>query len=134
MFHLITGLIIYFYFLILMTGSASNLTLNLVLHHDKLKNLNRVVLRGALVEVSGIQMLFHWIGLKSWSRNMYNTTLYVHYLLRYQGGGAESTPAPPTYIRQQKANQDRVKWHGDHKSPDEVTCLFLNQVFTLYII
>ena len=46
-----------------MTGSASNLTLKLVLHHDELKNVNHVVL-GALVEVSGIQILFHWTGLK----------------------------------------------------------------------
>ena len=61
-----SGLIIYFYFyfLILMTGSASNLTLMLVLHHDEHKNVNHVVIRGALVEVSGIQILFHWIGLK----------------------------------------------------------------------
>ena len=48
-------LIIYFYFLILMTVSASNLTLKLVLHHDELKNVNHVF----LVEVSEIQILFH---------------------------------------------------------------------------
>ena len=47
-----------------MTGSASNLTLKLVLHHDELKNVNHIVLFGALVDVSGIQILFHWIGLK----------------------------------------------------------------------
>ena len=35
-----------------MTGSASNLTLNLVMHHDELKNVNNVVLRGVLVEDS----------------------------------------------------------------------------------
>ena len=40
-----------------MTGSASNLTFNLVLHHDKLKTMNQVLLRGALVEVSRIQIL-----------------------------------------------------------------------------
>ena len=47
-----------------MTGSASNLTLKLVLHHDELKNVNHVVLCGALVEVSRIQILFHWTRLK----------------------------------------------------------------------
>ena len=31
-----------------MTGSASNLTLKLVLHHDELKNMNHAVLRGGL--------------------------------------------------------------------------------------
>ena len=44
LFYLIPRLIIYFYFLILMTGCASNLTVKLVLHHDKLKNVNHVVL------------------------------------------------------------------------------------------
>ena len=48
-----------------MTGRrALNLTLKLVLHHEDLKNVNHVVLRGALVEVSGFQILFHCIGLK----------------------------------------------------------------------
>ena len=69
-----------------MTGSASNLTLKLVMHHNELKNVNYVVLRGALVEVSN-HILLDWIGSKSWSRNMLSTTLYVHYLLGYQGGG-----------------------------------------------
>ena len=54
-FYLIPRLIIYFYFLILITGSDSNLTL--VLQHNELKNVNYVVLRGALVEVSVIQIL-----------------------------------------------------------------------------
>ena len=36
----------------------------LVLHHYELKNVNYVVLRGALVEVSGIQISLYWIGLK----------------------------------------------------------------------
>jgi hypothetical protein len=39
---------------------------------------------------------------------MCNTTLYVPYLLRYQGGGP-NPPPPPIYIRQKTANQDRVK-------------------------
>ena len=47
-----------------MTESASNLTFKLVMQHDELKNVNHVVLHGALVEVSGTQILFHWIGLK----------------------------------------------------------------------
>ena len=40
-------------------GKTGSLTLKLVLHLDELKNVNHVVLRGALVEVSGIQILFH---------------------------------------------------------------------------
>ena len=47
-----------------MTGSASNLTFKLVLHHDELKNVNYAVLCVAIVEVSGIQILFHWTGIK----------------------------------------------------------------------
>ena len=74
-----------------MTGRASKLTLKLGLHHNELKNVSHVVLRGALVEVSGIKILFHWIGPKSWSRNMWNTTLYVHYLLRYKGAADSVT-------------------------------------------
>ena len=91
-----------------MTGSASNLTLKLVLHHDELKNVNHVVL-GALVEVSGIQILFHWTGLKKLVQKACVTKpekpKIVHYLLRYQGRGEVA----PAYIRQKKANQDRVK-------------------------
>ena len=66
LFYFIPRLIIHLYFLILMTGSASNLTLKLVLHHDELKNVNHLVLLGTLVEVSGIQILFHWTRLKKW--------------------------------------------------------------------
>ena len=47
-----------------MTGSASNLTLKLVMRHDELKNVNHGVLLGALAEVSGTNILFLWIGLK----------------------------------------------------------------------
>ena len=57
LFHLILINYLFILIIILMTGSA--LTLKLVLHHDELKNVNHVVLRGALVEVSGIQILFH---------------------------------------------------------------------------
>ena len=53
-----------FYFLILITGSASNLIFRLVLRHAELKNVNHGVHRGALVEVSGTQTIYHWIGLK----------------------------------------------------------------------
>ena len=55
LFYLIPGSIIYFNFLILMTGSTSNLTLKLVLHHEELKNVNHAVLRGALVEALHLQ-------------------------------------------------------------------------------
>ena len=57
LFHLILINYLFILIIILMTGSA--LTLKLVLQHDELKNVNHVVLRGALVEVSGIQILFH---------------------------------------------------------------------------
>ena len=44
-----------------MTGSASNVALKLVMHHNKREN---VVLIDKLVEASGTQLFFHWIGLK----------------------------------------------------------------------
>ena len=70
-----------------MTGSASNLT---VLRHDELKNVNH----GVLVEGSGTQILFHWTGLRNICPETCdsNTTLYVNYLMRYQGG---ICPPPP---------------------------------------
>ena len=56
--YLIPKLIIYFYFLILMTGSASNLTLKLVVLHDELESVKHGVLHDTLVEVSGTQVHF----------------------------------------------------------------------------
>ena len=47
-----------------MTGSALNLTLKLVVLHVELENMKHEVLRDALVEALGTQILFHWIGLK----------------------------------------------------------------------
>ena len=47
-----------------MTGSALNVALKLVVLHVELKSVKHGVLRDALVEVSGTQILFHWIGLK----------------------------------------------------------------------
>ena len=40
------------------------LALKLVICHGELENVNHGVLRDALVEVSGAQILLHWIGLK----------------------------------------------------------------------
>ena len=59
--YLFPKLDIYFYFLILMTGSASNMTLKLVVLHDELESVKHGVLRDALVEVSGTQVHFRSI-------------------------------------------------------------------------
>ena len=48
-----------------MTGSASDLALKFVMLHVELENVKHGVLRGALVEVSETQILFHWVGLKN---------------------------------------------------------------------
>ena len=69
-----------------MTRSASNMTLKLVLLHDELKNVNHVVLCGSLVK-SKFKSYSIGPGSKSWSRNMFNKTLYLN-------------NPPPTYIRQ----------------------------------
>ena len=63
-FYLIHRLIICLYFLFLKPGSSLNLALKSVIRHDKLDNMKHGVLRDTLVEVSGIQILFRWIGLK----------------------------------------------------------------------
>ena len=39
------------------------------------------------------------LGSKNWSIILYNTTLFVHYLPKYQGGGGIQAPPPPRYIR-----------------------------------
>ena len=62
-----------------MTGSALNLAVTLVMHHDEL--VQHGVLRDARVEVWGTQILFHSIML-------WKTTWYMHYLPKYQGEGA----------------------------------------------
>ena len=72
--------------------------------HDKLKNVNHGVLLDVLVEVSGTQFLFHWIGCKNLAYIWRYTSLYMHYLLRYQGG----VKAPPPYIKPEQPNKDRV--------------------------
>ena len=56
LFHLILINYLFILIIILMTGSA--LTLKLVLHHDELKNVNHVVLRGALVEQTSPTLVF----------------------------------------------------------------------------
>ena len=40
-----------------------------------------------LVDFSGTKFLLDWA-----QKLVYNTTLYVHYLLRYQGGGGVTQP------------------------------------------
>ena len=61
---MVPRLIICLYFKFLMTGSALNLALQLVVLRVELESVKHGVLRDALVEVSGTQNLFHWIGLK----------------------------------------------------------------------
>ena len=85
-----------------MTGGASNLTLRLVMSRNKLENVSLGVRIDNLVEDSIILPL-DWAQ-KSWFRNMCNTALYVHYLLRYMGRGAESAP-PPSNLYQKKISQ-----------------------------
>ena len=80
LFFLVPRLIICLYFWFLMTGSALNLALKLVVLHVELENVKHGVLRDALVEVSETQILFHWIGLKSWTINLWISTLFVHYI------------------------------------------------------
>ena len=53
-----------------MTGSALNLALKLVVLHGEFESVKDGFLRDALVEVSGTQILFHWIGLKKLSYKM----------------------------------------------------------------
>ena len=77
-----------------MTGSALNLALKLVVLHVELQNMEHGVLRDALAKVSETQILFYWIGLKKLAYNMWITTLFVHYIPRYQGGGL---PPPNLY-------------------------------------
>ena len=53
-------------------------------------------------------------GSKSWPRNICNTTLYVHCLLRYQGGG-ESGPPPSPILGKKKAKIGlRCQSHCSH--------------------
>ena len=67
LFNLIPRLIICFF---LMSGSALNFSLKLVVRQYKLENVNHGVLRDALVEVSETQTLYHYIGLKSCLTNV----------------------------------------------------------------
>ena len=90
-----------------MTGKATNLALKLVVRHYELENVNHGVLIDILVEVLGAQILFHWIRLKK-SINMFNNLVYALCSVILKGRGIKA-PLPPTYIRQNKANRDRVK-------------------------
>ena len=86
-----------------MTGSALILALKSVVRHDELENVKRGILRDAIVEVSGTQILFHWIGLKKWTCELQPCLCIISwdYILRYQGGGGGRKSLPPqTYIRQ----------------------------------
>ena len=79
-----------------MTGSASNLTLKLLLHHDELKNVNHVVARGALVEVSN-PITMHWAQKVSPETCVTQPCMCIISWDTRGGGG------------QKKANQDSVK-------------------------
>ena len=80
----------------MMTGLAIHLVLQLVVRYDELENLKHGVPRATIVEVSVTQILFHWIDLKKLANAIYMwiTALFVHCILRYQGG-VESTPPQP---------------------------------------
>ena len=82
----------------MMTGSAINLALQLVVRHDELENLKHGVLRDALVEVSVTQILFHWIGLKKLANKHvdYSLVCELHPEIPGRGGIHPS----PTFIRQ----------------------------------
>ena len=56
--YILCGQITSFYCLFLMNGSALNLALKSLVRHDELRNIHHGVLRDALVEVSGTQILF----------------------------------------------------------------------------
>ena len=60
-----------------MTGSALNLALTLVVHHDELENVKH----GALVnvEVLGTQILFHWIRIKKLAYTAKNDRFSISY-------------------------------------------------------
>ena len=86
-----------------MTGCASNLNLKFVLHHDDLKNVNHVVLwrpfRGLLRDSNPIPLdRAQKVGPESCVTQPCICAL-----------SPEIPEIPPTYIRQKKANQDRVK-------------------------
>ena len=66
-----------------MTESALHMASKLVLLHVELENVKHGVLRDALVEVSETRIRIHWIGLKKLAYKHVNTTLFVHYILRY---------------------------------------------------
>ena len=90
-----------------MTGKATNLALKLVVRHYELENVNHGVLIEIPVEVLGAQILFLWIRLKK-SINIFNNLVYALCSVILKGRSIKA-PLPPTYIRQNKANRDRVK-------------------------
>ena len=95
LFYSIPTLIICLHFLFLMTGSALNLALKLVLQYNELKNVKHGVLCDALVEVTATQNL--WIGLTKLPNFNLPCALYSEIPM---GGGWN--PSYTTYIRQKK--------------------------------
>ena len=64
------------------------MALKSVVRHDVLENVKQGVLRDTLVEVSGTEILFHWIGLKklAYKHVIYNLDCALY--PEIPGGGA----------------------------------------------
>ena len=72
-----------------MTKSAFNLALKLLVLHVELQNMKHGVLHDALVEVSEPSNSFLL------DRAQKGGLVFVHYIPRYQGGGAGWNPPSP---------------------------------------
>ena len=69
---------------------------------------DNVVLRSALVELLGFQILFHWTGLKKLVQKHVQHNL-VYALSPEIPGGGRNPPPPILYYAKEKADQDRIK-------------------------
>ena len=63
------------------------------------------VLHDALVEVSGTQNLFHWIGLKKLTYEDVNYNIVCALYPEIPGGGVESTPPPQPILDKNSPNR-----------------------------
>ena len=100
LFYLVSRLIICLHFIFLMIGSALNLAVKLGMRHDELKTCNTESSVTSMQKSEGLKSFSIRLGSKSWSKNMWNTTLFVHYFPGYQGGGIKAPP--PTYVRKSR--------------------------------
>ena len=72
------------------------MALKFVIRHNEVENVNHGVLRDALVEVSGTQILFHWIGLKKLAYKNVKHSLICAFTPEIPGGGVHHPT--PTHI------------------------------------